>query len=78
MGVSGADRKICISGSLFSITWQASWGMPNSDPRDEFFYLRLTPMKDSYITVQWMHQEFVNLIWPSYDDVLLHKIQNQS
>ena len=45
--LSGADRKIRPSGSLFGIT-PASLMMPNSDPRADFFYPHLTSMKDSY------------------------------
>ena len=48
--VWGVDRKIHTSGSLSGLTRLAevSLVMPDSDTRDGFFYLSLTPMIDSY------------------------------
>ena len=46
--VWGTDRKICPWGSHSDIIQQAS--LPDSNPRDGFFYLPPTPKIDSYIT----------------------------
>ena len=44
------DAKILPLGSLFSITRQSLVKL-NNDSQDRFFYLHLTPMKDSYMKV---------------------------
>ena len=43
--VRGVDRKIHLSESQWHHS--ASLKMPDSDPRDRFFYLSLTPMIES-------------------------------
>ena len=67
-----ADRKFCLSGSLFCIT-QQSLVMPNSDPHDRIFNLHLTAMKDSY---NLDHESSKSVLGCWFDPILPQSLQS--
>ena len=65
--VYGVDRKNNLSLGITVRHHSASLVMPNSDPRERFFYPQHTPMKDTYTII---HVVFVQIVLMIVQNVL--------